>query len=97
VALDYFDASINRIAAYVIGIRATRKAILAAMLTPHDELARLQKEGRGAQRLALMERLKVMPFGEAWDSCCQQAEVPGEGDWIQEVETYEKKILTKRI
>jgi L-rhamnose isomerase len=97
VALDYFDASINRIAAYVIGIRATRKAILSAMLTPHDELARLQKEGKGTQRLALMERLKVMPFGEVWDSCCDQARIPGEADWIQEVETYEKKILTKRI
>lgn len=97
IALDYFDASINRIAAYVIGIRATRKAILSAMLTPHDELARLQKEGKGTQRLALMERLKVMPFGEVWDSCCDQAGVPGEADWIQEVETYEKKMLTKRI
>jgi len=97
IALDYFDASINRIAAYVIGIRATRKAILSAMLTPHDELARLQQEGKGTQRLALMERLKVMPFGEVWDSCCDQAGVPGEADWIQEVETYEKKMLTKRI
>ena len=57
----------------MIGIRATRKAILSAMPTPHDELARLQKEGKGAQRLAVMERLKVMPFGEVWDSCCDQA------------------------
>jgi len=97
IALDYFDESINRIAAYVIGIRATRKAILSSMLTPHSELARLQKEGKGAQRLALMERLKVMPFGEVWDSCCQQAGVPGEADWIQEAEAYENKVLTKRI
>ncbi|NBT24760.1 L-rhamnose isomerase, partial [bacterium] len=75
---------------------STRKAILLSMLTPHSELAKLQKEGKGAQRLALIERLKVMPFGEVWDSCCEQAGVPAEADWIQEAEEYEKKVLTKR-
>lgn len=96
VALDYFDASINRIAAYVIGIRATRKAILYSLLTPHRELAQLQREGKGAQRLALMERLKVMPFGEAWEECCKRAGVPGEAQWIKDAESYEKKVLAKR-
>jgi len=80
----------------VIGIRPTRKAILSAMPTPHDELARLQKEGKGAQRLAVMERLKLMPFGEVWEECCRRAGVPSEAQWIKEAESYEKKVLAKR-
>lgn len=91
IALDYFDASINRIAAYVIGIRATRKAILSSLLEPTDLLR--QKEG--GPKLALLEEIKTLPFGAVWDQLCHQSDVPGR-DWIGEVESYESAILSQR-
>jgi L-rhamnose isomerase len=96
VALDFFDASINRIAAYVIGIRATRKAILWALLEPVQELQRLEGEGKLAQKLALMERLKTLPFGAVWDELCKRAATPSEATWISEVERYETQVLANR-
>jgi L-rhamnose isomerase len=96
VALDFFDASINRLAAYVIGIRATRKAILHALLDPTAELQRLERAGKLAQKLALMERVKTLPFGAVWEECCRRAGVPSEAEWVAEVERYEETELARR-
>jgi len=96
VALDFFDASINRLAAYVIGTRATRKAILYAMLDPTVQLQKYERAGQNAQRLALMEECKTLPFGAVWDMACMQADVPVGTNWIGEVESYEKTVLAGR-
>jgi len=95
-ALDYFDASINRIAAYVVGTRATRKAALFALLEPAAELKKLEAAGRNGQKLALMEELKGLPFGAVWDELCRRAGVPVSTAWIAEIGKYEKEVLSKR-
>ncbi|NKB72123.1 MAG: L-rhamnose isomerase [Candidatus Latescibacteria bacterium] len=96
VALDFFDASINRVAAYVIGTRATRKAILYSLLDPTAILKDYEKEGKNAQRLGLMEEFKLMPFGAVWDMLCQRDSVPPASAWLPEVEAYEARILGER-
>ena len=96
VALDYFDPSINRLAAHVIGARATRKAILYALLEPSATLKELEAAGKGAQKLALMEDLKTLPFGAVWDRLCVEAKVPPAGAWIGDVERYEQDVLARR-
>lgn len=96
VALDYFDASINRVAAYVIGARATRKAILAAMLEPVETLQALESAGKGTQKLALMEELKTLPLGAVWNRLCLLAGAPGGSAWVAEVERYEQDVLSQR-
>jgi L-rhamnose isomerase len=97
VALDYFDASINRIGAYMLGIRAARKAILYALLEPTDELKRLELEGRLAEKLALMEELKTYPFGAIWDEMCRRDDVPVGRESIADVTRYGRAVLSKRI
>jgi len=89
LALDFFDASINRIAAYVIGTRATRKAILYALLDPSAMLKQYEDAGKNSQRLAVMEEFKTMPFGAVWTRLCEQADVPAGSDWLAEMEAYE--------
>jgi L-rhamnose isomerase len=96
VALDFFAASINRLAAYVIGTRATRKAILAGLLDPAAALQGLEAEGKLAQKLALMEEQRTMPFGAVWDMLCLRAEAPPAAAWIPEVERYEAEVLSAR-
>lgn len=96
VALDFFDAAINRIAAYVIGTRATRKGILYALLDPTVQLQAYENESRDAQRLALMEEFKTMPLSGVWDMLCEKAEVPVGADWISNMEEYESNVLSKR-
>jgi L-rhamnose isomerase len=96
LALDYFDASINRIAAYGIGARATRKAILAALLEPSETLRQFEAAGRGACKLALMEDLKTMPLGAVWDMLCLRHGAPPDLAWMDEVERYEHQVLAKR-
>ena len=96
VALDFFDASINRIAAYAIGARSTRQALLYALLEPAAHLAQLEAEGRGAQKLALVETMKTMPFGAVWDRLCIESNVPPGAAWIGDVEAYERNVLAKR-
>ncbi|MEQ1821585.1 MAG: L-rhamnose isomerase [Fimbriimonadaceae bacterium] len=91
IALDFFDASINRVAAYVIGIRATRKAMLAALLEPVSQLKQLELEGRFAEKLALLEETKTLPFGAAWNELCDRAGVAG-AEWIQDIQAYEANI-----
>ncbi|MDX2186578.1 MAG: L-rhamnose isomerase [Opitutaceae bacterium] len=97
VALDFFDASINRLAAYVIGTRATRQAILLALLDPTRALRDAEAAGAGHKRLALMEHAKAMPWGAVWDELCTRAKVPVGADWLNVVERYEKRVLRTRI
>lgn len=96
LALDFFDASINRIGAYVTGTRAARKGILYALLDPTSQLQAYEGEGKNAQRLALMEEFKSMPFGAVWDALCAKADVPIGADWLLEMESYEKDVQSKR-
>jgi L-rhamnose isomerase len=91
-ALDYFDASVNRIAAWVIGARATLKALLAALLEPTARLRELDQTGR----LALLEQAKTMPLGAVWDYYCISAGVPMEQDWMADVRRYESEVLSGR-
>ena len=96
IALDFFDASINRIGAYVTGTRAARKGILYALLDPTSQLQSYEAEGKNAQRLALMEEFKTMPFAAVWDKLCEKAEVSVGTDWISVMEDYEKETLAAR-
>lgn len=96
IGLDFFDASINRVAAWTIGARNMIKALLIALLEPGEPLRRLEAEGDLTGRLALMEELKVMPFGPVWDYYCLQSGVPSGQGWLSEVKQYEKDFLSKR-
>jgi len=96
VALDFFDASINRVAAWVIGTRNTLKALLAALLEPTDTLAVLEAEGDFTARLAMLEDLKTMPLGAVWDYHCLRSDVPADAAWMPEVRRYEKDVLSQR-
>jgi L-rhamnose isomerase len=96
IGLDYFDASINRIAAWVIGARSTLKSILYAMLQPIEVLKKYEDQVQLFQRLALLEELKSLPFGEVWDYYCYKHNMPVGKDWINDIEEYEKTVLLKR-
>lgn len=96
VALDFFDASINRIAAYVVGTRATRQAILCGLLDPSARLKAAESAGRGHERLALMELTRALPWGAVWDQLCEQDGVPAGTDWLKDVARYEKAVTSKR-
>ena len=96
VGLDFFDASINRIGAYVVGTRAAQKAFLIAMLEPTRTLVELEETGKYFERLAMLEELKTMPFSAVWDQYCLQEGVPAGMDYIAEIQQYEKDVLSKR-
>lgn len=96
IGLDFFDASINRIAAWVIGTRNMQKALLRAMLEPTDELKKLEDDGDYTARLALTEEYKTYPFGAVWDYFCEKNGVPVGTAWLDEVRAYEKEVLAKR-
>jgi len=96
IGLDYFDASINRIAAWVIGARAMQKALLAALLEPTQQLRKLEQSGDFTARLAMLEELKSLPLGAVWDYYCLKANVPVGDNWIKDVKDYEKKVTSKR-
>jgi len=96
IGLDYFDASINRVAAWVIGTRNMIKALLLAMVEPTDRLRRLEATGNFTGRLALLEEDKTLPFGPVWDYYCLKMGVPVAESWIAEVQRYEKDVLSKR-
>jgi L-rhamnose isomerase len=96
IGLDYFDASINRIAAWVIGARNTQKALLAALLEPADQLRALEATGDFAGRLARLEENKVLPLGAVWAEFCRRQHTPADGAWMPKVRTYERKVLSKR-
>ena len=94
--LDFFDASINRIGAYVIGTRAVQKAILLALLSPVKKLREYERNGQNFERLALMEEAKSKPFGAVWDYYCLMNDVPVAESFIPEIQKYEKEVLAKR-
>jgi len=96
VGLDYFDASINRVAAWVIGTRNMVKALLIALLEPTDMLKRAELDGDYTRRLAMLEEQKSLPWTAVWDYYCAQKGVPVGGAWLDEVKSYEKQVLSKR-
>jgi L-rhamnose isomerase len=96
IGLDYFDASINRVAAWVIGARNMIKALLLALLAPSQRLKQFELEGDYTSRLALMEDMKMLPAGAVWDYYCAQQDVPVGDAWLAEVKQYEKDVLSKR-
>ena len=96
VGLDYFDASINRIGAYVIGSRATQKCMLQALLEPLAQLRQYEANGQGFQRLALLEESKSLPWNAVWDMFCLKNNVPVGEAFITEVEKYEAEVTSKR-
>jgi L-rhamnose isomerase len=96
LGLDYFDASINRVAAWVIGARNTLRALLSALLEPRDQLRALEQVGDYTGRLALLEELKAMPFGVVWDHYCETQGVPPGMRFLDDVRAYEKTVLAGR-
>ena len=94
--LDYFDASINRIGAYVIGARSAQKCMLQALLEPVARLREYEESGRGFQRLALLEEEKTLPWSAVWDMFCLRNEVPVGEDFIPEIEKYEREVTSRR-
>ena len=96
IGLDYFDASINRVAAWVIGTRNMGKALLLALVAPIDRLKAAEREGDYTTRLALLEEAKTLPFGAVWDHYCLAQDVPVGESWLSEVKRYEKDVLSRR-
>ncbi|MGN1413420.1 MAG: L-rhamnose isomerase [Anaerovoracaceae bacterium] len=94
MALDYFDASINRIAAWVVGFRSMQKALLMALLSP--DLTALQNEGRWTEVMIQQEEMQTMPFGEVWDQYCRSCGAPLDGEWFDAVKNYEEEVLSRR-
>jgi L-rhamnose isomerase len=94
--LDFFDASINRVAAWVVGTRALLKALLMALLEPSAKLREMEAEGDYTGRLAWLEELKSLPFGAVWDFYCDSRGVPVGPAWVEEVRGYERDVLSKR-
>lgn len=96
LGLDYFDASLNRVAAWVIGARALQKALLTALLEPTERLRQVEAEGDTTTRLAWLEELKTLPLGAVWDYWCLRCEVPVGARWLEEVRRYETQVLAVR-
>lgn len=96
IATDFFDASINRISAWTVGLRSVQKALLNALLTPNEELKKLQDENRFTELMVRQDETKTMPFGDVWKEYCEQCGVPGDREWLGDVKTYEKEVLSKR-
>lgn len=96
IGLDFFDASINRVAGWVIGTRNMIKSILYALLVPNDHMKGLQEKGDFTKRLALYEEFKTYPFGAIWDYYCETMGVPVREEWLHDVEEYEKEVTNKR-
>ena len=96
IGLDFFDASINRVAAWVIGTRSALKALLLALLEPRSRLREAEQSGNNTLRLALFEELKTLPFGAVWDEYCLRKDVPVGIAWMNEIQQYEKTVLSQR-
>jgi L-rhamnose isomerase len=96
IGLDYFDASINRIAAWVIGIRSTLRALMFALLEPTEHLRAAEVSGNYTQRLALLEELKTYPFGAVWDQYCVNCDAPIGNAWMDQVTSYASNVLSRR-
>lgn len=96
IALDYFDASINRISAWVTGYRNLQKALLYALLQPNEELQKLQDEQNFSKLMVVQEEFKTLPFSDVWNEYCERCGKPKDGEWFDEVERYEREVLSKR-
>ncbi len=96
VGLDFFDASINRIGAYLVGTRATQISFLMALLEPLEQMRKHESASKGFEKLALLEQNKAMPYGDVWDYFCLKNDVPPGIDYLDIIEEYEKKVLSKR-
>ena len=96
IALDYFDASINRVAAWVVGFRNLQKALLFALLCPTEELKNIQDKDNWTELLVRQEEMKTLPFGEIWDEYCRSCGVPVDGEWFGEIQKYEAEVLSTR-
>ena len=96
IGLDFFDASINRIGAYVVGIRSTQRAMLQALLEPTEKLRDYEKEDKRFQRMAYLEELKSMPWNAVYNYYCHSQNIPIGDDYIAEIEAYERDVTSKR-
>lgn len=96
MALDYFDASINRISAWTVGFRSWQKALLQALCTPNEMLKELQDENRMTELMMQQEELKTYPFGDVWAEYCERCGVAGDASWFEEIKKYEEEVLSKR-
>ena len=96
IALDYFDAGINRISAWAVGFRNLQKALLLALVTPHDTLKTMQDENRMTELMVKQEELKTLPFGAVWAKYCEMCGAPADGEWFGMIEDYEADVLSKR-
>ena len=96
LAMDFFDASMNRIGAWVIGARAVLKAFLLALLLPQERLREAESSGDGLRRLALFEEAKTLPSGAVWDYHCLEQGVPPAGQWVEKIQKYERAVLGRR-
>lgn len=96
IGLDYFDASINRVAAWIVGTRNMQKALLSALLMPHEKMKALQEAGNTTELMMLSEAMKLLPLGDVWDYFCAKNNVPDDFGWFEKIRAYEKDILLKR-
>lgn len=96
LALDYFDASINRVSAWVVGMRNMQKSLLFALLQPQEKLKELQDTGRFTELMMLQEECKLYPFGDVWNYFCAINQVPEKEHWFAQVKRYEEQVLAKR-
>ena len=96
MALDYFDASINRISSWAVGFRSWQKALLLAMLTPNEKLKELQDKAKFTELMIAQESVKVLPFGDIWNEYCKVCGVPTDDALYSVIEEYENTVLSKR-
>lgn len=94
IALDYFDASINRISAWAVGFRNVQKALLLALLSP--DITAMQNDSSWTEIMVLQEELKTIPFGDVWEEYCRVCGKPAGGEWFADVKRYEDEVLRKR-
>ncbi|MBE6885127.1 MAG: L-rhamnose isomerase [Ruminococcaceae bacterium] len=96
MALDFFDASINRVSAWTVGVRSWQKAMLSALCMPHAELKKLQDEGNFTKLMVMQEEVKTLPFGDIWQKYCEECGVIADEKWFDEIVKYEEEVLSKR-
>lgn len=96
IGLDFFDASINRVAAWVVGMRNMERALMYALLMPHKALKKMQDEANFTELMVIFEALKTCPFGDVWDHYCEMQGVPQNKEWFKEIKRYEREVLSKR-
>ena len=97
IGVDFFDASINRVAAWVMGMRNMQKSLLSALLQPHEYMAKLQRDGKFTELQMLQEEVKLYPVGDVWNQFCETEDVPAQEEWFGFVERYEKNVQAKRV